>query len=191
MEKTDDTSSFKEKYGDLGTIRIQVWRETTHGERELGDRTAKAMGTVPEKALKGRPLEVATRFVGSWSRCIQADGNSFVATPAVAAIRSVKTERLDKKPLVTFYFKYRTRRTFSRLKAQFCDSDMVIGALQSLLILGRSPTPVPLEDRPYEELSREEALELLRRERVRSITLHEGVVLTFCRRNVIPSWNAD
>jgi len=35
-------------------------------------------------------------------------------------------------------------------------------ALKALCVIPRSPSPVPLEDRPREELSREELLELLR-----------------------------
>lgn len=39
------------------------------------------------------------------------------------------------------------------------------GGLQSLLVIPRSPSPVPLEDRPVEELSRDEMVELLQRQR--------------------------
>jgi hypothetical protein len=39
--------------------------------------------------------------------------------------------------------------------------------LQTLRLIPRSPTPVPLEDRPQESLNREELLELLRRQKVR------------------------
>jgi len=40
--------------------------------------------------------------------------------------------------------------------------------LQALGLIPRSPSPIPLEDRPEESLSREEALELLRRHKVSS-----------------------
>ena len=66
MGETDDTSKFKEKYGELGTIRITVQREGLDGEMRHTART-KEMAPVPEKALKGRPLDVATRFVNAVS----------------------------------------------------------------------------------------------------------------------------
>jgi len=133
LEKTDDTSKFRDKYGDLGTIRAQVWRVSTYGDIEMQARPTKEMSAIPEKALKGRPLDVATRYL---------------ATPSSTPFLTIGTRYLDKDPLATFYFKYRTRR-----------------ALQSLMILERSSTPVPLEDRPFEELTREEAVELLRRQK--------------------------
>ncbi|KAG9517388.1 hypothetical protein KCV07_g6166, partial [Aureobasidium melanogenum] len=49
-----------------------------------------------------------------------------------------------------FQFRYRSRRD-----------------LQTLYLVPRSPSPVPLEDRPEETLNREELLELLRRQKAR------------------------
>jgi len=53
-------------------------------------------------------------------------------------------------------------------------------ALQSLLVIPRSPSPVPLEDRDVDSLSQEEMRELLRRQRQRGeaarIVKHEGGV---------------
>lgn len=43
----------------------------------------------------------------------------------------------------------------------------VAGALQSLGLLPRSPSPIPLEDRSIEDLSLQEARELLRRQQGR------------------------
>lgn len=40
------------------------------------------------------------------------------------------------------------------------------GDLQALCLIPRSPSPVPLEDRPEESLTREDLLELLRRQKV-------------------------
>ncbi|KER00547.1 hypothetical protein AUEXF2481DRAFT_142753 [Aureobasidium subglaciale EXF-2481] len=56
----------------------------------------------------------------------------------------------DCEPFATFQFRYRSRRV-----------------LQILCLIPRSPSPVPLEDRPEESLSREELLELLRRQKAR------------------------
>ncbi|OCT51331.1 hypothetical protein CLCR_08692 [Cladophialophora carrionii] len=133
LELDDDVSSFKEKYGDLGTLKVEVWRITLLDAWPARDYSRKDLETVPEKALKGRPLDVATRLA------------------PVTVTRTTPSRRmrfLGDRPLATFTFKYRTRR-----------------ALQSLLIVGRSPIPVALEDRPMEELTREEAVELLRRQR--------------------------
>ncbi|KAI5269935.1 hypothetical protein E4T47_06590 [Aureobasidium subglaciale] len=62
---------------------------------------------------------------------------------------SVRVEYLnDGEPFATFQFRYRSRRD-----------------LQTLCLIPRSPSPVPLENRPEESLSREELLELLRRQK--------------------------
>ncbi|ETI22677.1 hypothetical protein G647_06753 [Cladophialophora carrionii CBS 160.54] len=63
LELDDDVSSFKEKYGDLGTLKVEVWRITLLDAWPARDYTRKDLETVPEKALKGRPLDVATRSV--------------------------------------------------------------------------------------------------------------------------------
>ncbi|KAK5688776.1 hypothetical protein LTS10_000754 [Elasticomyces elasticus] len=51
-------------------------------------------------------------------------------------------------PIATFIFKYRSR-----------------GALQALHVIPRTPSPVPLEERPVEELSMEDMRELVRRQK--------------------------
>ncbi|KAK2763971.1 hypothetical protein FQN54_009590 [Arachnomyces sp. PD_36] len=56
----------------------------------------------------------------------------------------VDVERLGDAPLATFVFKYRSRK-----------------ALQDLTIIPRSPTPVPVEQRPVDDLSMEEMRELI------------------------------
>lgn len=42
------------------------------------------------------------------------------------------------------------------------------GALQAMLLIPRSPTPLPVEERPVEELNVEELRELARKQRVLS-----------------------
>ena len=69
------------------------------------------------------------------------------------------------RPYATFHFKYRSRRKYFNLTSY---QDMLIRnpeALQAELIIPRSPSPVPLEERPEESLTREELLELLARTR--------------------------
>ena len=63
MEKDDQLSDFKKKYSDLGTFRVDLWREIMGGTGETGSFGPQNVGAVPEKALKGRPLDVATRLV--------------------------------------------------------------------------------------------------------------------------------
>lgn len=72
------------------------------------------------------------------------------------------------KPYVVFNFRYRSRSAYSKdiiptSNAKEPDSPE---ALQDLHIIPRTPIPVSLEERPVEELSIDEARELLRRQRV-------------------------
>jgi hypothetical protein len=127
-------STFKKKYGDLGTFIFRVRRVQLGTTYPVGSYAGQDLGAVPEKALKVRPLDVATQFS---------------VVPRMGSGLRHHCKPLDKQPLATFKFKYRTRR-----------------ALQSLMILERSPSPVSLEDRDEDTLTREEALELLRRERL-------------------------
>lgn len=69
------------------------------------------------------------------------------------------------RPYATFHFKYRSRRKYFIITSY---QDLLIRdpeALQAELIIPRSPSPVPLEERPEESLTREELLELLARTR--------------------------
>ncbi len=63
METSDDTSQFKDKYGKLGTFTVKFWRvKLGHHVPPLNDLKTNETA-VPEKALKGRPLDVKARFV--------------------------------------------------------------------------------------------------------------------------------
>ena len=63
MDKHDDPATMKKKYTDLGTMVVKLSRSTYKGiinsERNPDVPTLEA---IPEKALKGRPLDVATTF---------------------------------------------------------------------------------------------------------------------------------
>jgi hypothetical protein len=61
-----------------------------------------------------------------------------------------------------------TEREVRKQSSESNHADNTTEALKSLLIIDRTPEPVPLEERPIEELSREEMQELLRRQRVRT-----------------------
>ena len=55
----------RDKYESLGTITVKVWRKQNLGQREkgtgIGVKNIGGIDTVPEKALKGRALSLATR----------------------------------------------------------------------------------------------------------------------------------
>ncbi|UPX16789.1 uncharacterized protein EKO05_0007175 [Ascochyta rabiei] len=95
------------------------------------------VGKIPEKALKGRTL----------SHQISLRAPQVRAPYSTCRCDYVGRKR---KPFGTYTFKYRSR-----------------DALKSLLLIPRSPTPVPLEDKDVDALSPEELRELVRRQRVR------------------------
>ncbi|KAF1921825.1 hypothetical protein BDU57DRAFT_545226 [Ampelomyces quisqualis] len=92
---------------------------------------------VPEKALKGTAISHQVLLRDP----IPTGGSSFLISDYVDP---------DRRPFLTVNFKYRSR-----------------AALKSLLIIPRSPSPVPLEERDVDSLSLEETRELIRRQRER------------------------
>jgi hypothetical protein len=56
----------REKYESLGTISVKVWRKQDLGRRPIdtdaGVKNIGGIDVVPEKALKGRALSLATRY---------------------------------------------------------------------------------------------------------------------------------
>jgi hypothetical protein len=56
----------REEYESLGTISVQVWRKQDLGRRanhkDTGVKNIGGIDAVPEKALKGRALSLATRY---------------------------------------------------------------------------------------------------------------------------------
>lgn len=63
IQRTDDPSQMKALYSDLGLLSITLWRERAITYQE-GTSTFAAddLKPIPEKALKGRPLDVATSY---------------------------------------------------------------------------------------------------------------------------------
>ncbi|MCJ1386482.1 hypothetical protein MMC17_009608 [Xylographa soralifera] len=123
----------------LCVCRVKNIRQSTTVTTTANVRTGPAIsGTIPEKALKGRALSHKT---------------SLDPPEKIAALRSLHSDYIDKvdSPFVKFEFRYRSRR-----------------ALQIEGIIPRSPSPIPLEDRPVESLTREEAIELLARRTARN-----------------------
>jgi len=71
-----------------------------------------------------------------------------------------------KEPFATFIFKYRTRGKLVSLDRLIVISTNTLqDDLRKEWILPRSPSPPALEDRNIDDLTHEEALELLRRQR--------------------------
>ncbi|MCJ1287059.1 hypothetical protein MMC26_006407 [Xylographa opegraphella] len=126
----------------IGKIVVSVYRVTnirksTNVTTTLNVQTGSSVSeSIPEKALKGRAL----------SHIISLD-----PPEKTSAFSWVDCDYVDKlrSPFVNFEFRYRSRK-----------------ALQIEGIIPRSPSPVPLEDRPVESLTREEAIELLARRTV-------------------------
>ena len=61
LESHDDTTTLKQKYDQLGTMTVMLKRERQLGQKESsGSRKTDLPQPIPEKALKGRPLDVGT-----------------------------------------------------------------------------------------------------------------------------------
>jgi hypothetical protein len=62
LNAQDDKDKFKELYGELGEIKLEISRENFAGL--AGDQRSElfktALEPIPEKGLKGRPLHVAS-----------------------------------------------------------------------------------------------------------------------------------
>lgn len=72
----------------------------------------------------------------------------------------------QKKPYAQYVFKYRSLGKYRRDLLRLIYPNPVSAALRALSIVPRSPSPVPLEDRPAAELSEAEVRELVEIQRV-------------------------
>jgi hypothetical protein len=77
----------------------------------------------------------------------------------------------NKLPFATFVFKYRSRGRSSSDTLYTLHLTLYLAALKSLMVIPRSPSPVPLEDRDIATLTEAEMRELLQRQRVRSTNM--------------------
>ncbi|OJD40029.1 uncharacterized protein BKCO1_200017 [Diplodia corticola] len=131
----------KEKLDLLGEITVKLYRGRaipSHGE---GSRKAfSTIDKVPERALKGR----AVSHQASLGKARHS--GAWITWD----FEYEDYENGKRHPFAIFTFRYRSRR-----------------ALQAECIIPRTPTPVPLEERPIEELTPEELRELVRRQRER------------------------
>ena len=63
LANDEDIEALKTRYNQLGDIRIEVWRQKgKRSHSSLGKKPTSLQDAVPEKALKGRALALATRF---------------------------------------------------------------------------------------------------------------------------------
>ncbi|KAG9551951.1 hypothetical protein KCU71_g14152, partial [Aureobasidium melanogenum] len=164
----DDTgvSDNKERVQNLGKIEIWVDHENKLG---LGTSTSNYQrpvvdeGAISEKDVKGKAI------THTYSLGEEIESKSSGTVWRTEHVQGVKS------PVATFVFHYRSK-----------------AALKELLIIPRTPPPTPLEERPVEELSREEMTELLRRYQAKEINTatikkepkreHEHETPSNCRR---------
>jgi hypothetical protein len=73
----------------------------------------------------------------------------------------------NQMPFATFVFKYRSGGRDSSDTSYALHLILSLDALKSLMVIPRSPSPVPLEDRDIATLTEAEMRELLKRQRVR------------------------
>ncbi|EXJ58344.1 hypothetical protein A1O7_05769 [Cladophialophora yegresii CBS 114405] len=128
------TAEEEEKYHNIGTIQVEVWR--CHGEvakPEECDEDYDTVGSVPEKLVKGAALDIYTKLDSS-------------IIMGKYQIESWESTKIEEEPCAVFIFKYRSK-----------------GALQALGILARPSSPQPLEERDVETLTSDELKELARR----------------------------
>ncbi|KAG9591014.1 hypothetical protein KCU77_g6519, partial [Aureobasidium melanogenum] len=135
-EDDPGVSENKERVQNLGRIEICFDHENKLGLGEKSNNYQKPVvdeGVISEKDVK----EKAITHTYSLGEEIESKNNGIVW----------RTEPVQgaKSPVATFVFHYRSK-----------------AALKELLIIPRTPPPTPLEERPVEELSREEMTELLR-----------------------------
>ncbi|KAK5680042.1 hypothetical protein LTS10_007990 [Elasticomyces elasticus] len=150
------------KLGDLGTIRVNVFKSVIEqlpppkkpkkkgrGVKKAKEDAAKHPqavmplnpdGLVSEKTLKGQAL---THQAGLGPPKLLEEVNRPIAQYTTRDVHKGP-------PLATYLFKYRS-----------------LAALQALHIIPRTPSPVPLEERPVEELSIDEMRELVTRQRAK------------------------
>ncbi|KAK3109587.1 hypothetical protein LTR53_016998 [Teratosphaeriaceae sp. CCFEE 6253] len=118
----------------LGSIIIKIAqiRMTQANTATDGCGRISKIGSVPEKALKGQTI---THSVGFTSAVVCA-ANTFKSAQPIGGVPN---------PYVTLVFRYRS-----------------LEALKAMSILQRTPSPPPLEERDYDSINRDDAVELQR-----------------------------
>ncbi|TKA82298.1 hypothetical protein B0A55_01437 [Friedmanniomyces simplex] len=118
------------------------WRGKDRGKGKVGHPASMVDGEPTPLIPDGR---VSEKVLKGTALTHQATVGPAIPYVNYNTTQSVHTGR----PLAIFLFKYRSR-----------------AALQALHLIPRTPSPVPLEDRPVEELTIDDMRELIRRQRV-------------------------
>ena len=107
MSANDDTTTIKDKYSQLGTIRVEYKRAIKpkspmrRSSRRFSPPSS-LMDRIPEKALKGRPIQVRT------------NNSEEIRGPQPF----YSSKKVDDEPLARFIFKYRTKGTSNTAAAR-------------------------------------------------------------------------
>ncbi|KAL1648462.1 hypothetical protein SLS58_002217 [Diplodia intermedia] len=154
-EDSTDISNrmMQKKVMSMGVISIQLHRGLAIKEAPCNRTTTiDKIGKVSEKALKGKALshQVQLARIPSYQAIISSLTYDRLQAFQPAQQSNTYNFKCDKEdgPFAEFIYQYRSKT-----------------ALQAEGVIPRTPSPIPLEDRPLEELNQEELRELLRRSR--------------------------
>ncbi|THX94011.1 hypothetical protein D6D08_01816, partial [Aureobasidium pullulans] len=140
-EEYSASSGNDERVKTLGSICVTVkHRNTTSFVPRIFAKPAETEKIFSEKDIKGEAMTHSYSF-----------GDEIEVTEASVAVVTEPVPGL-KDIAGTYLFHYRSQ-----------------AALKKLLIIPRTPSPIPLEDRPEQELSREELAELLRKYKAKAV----------------------
>ncbi|KAK2743603.1 hypothetical protein FQN55_007201 [Onygenales sp. PD_40] len=120
----------------IGTIQLTIWRKERTGQRK----------SRPTSSTSFTPLAVISEKSTKGQAISHAA--SFAPEEVIQPFNAIPCRDLDKGPIAAFTFKYRSKK-----------------ALQDLSVIPRSPSPVPPENRPVDELTVEEMRVLIERQR--------------------------
>ncbi|TIA03376.1 hypothetical protein D6C82_01908 [Aureobasidium pullulans] len=154
-EEYSASSGNDERVKTLGSICVTVkHRNTTSFVPRIFAKPAETEKIFSEKDIKGEAMTHSYSF-----------GDEIEVTEASVAVVTEPVPGL-KDIAGTYLYHYRSQ---GPTDSQSCHSSLLTrsAALKKLLIIPRTPSPIPLEDRPEQELSREELAELLRKYKAR------------------------
>ncbi|CAD0109022.1 unnamed protein product, partial [Aureobasidium uvarum] len=143
-----------ERVKNLGKIKVTVTHQTRIGQstKPYGQPSDNG-NVVSEKSIKGQAMS----HTYSLDPEVSASLMDFWETKPVPGV---------KNPVGSYVFHYRSEWCVNLAQPSHNCSPPP-AALKELLIIPRTPSPVPLEDRPEKDLSPEEMAELLRRYRAK------------------------
>ncbi|THW64293.1 hypothetical protein D6C98_02246 [Aureobasidium pullulans] len=156
-EEYSASSGNDERVKTLGSICVTVkHRNTTSFVPRIFAKPAETEKIFSEKDIKGEAMTHSYSF-----------GDEIEVTEASVAVVTEPVPGL-KDIAGTYLFHYRSQ---GPTDSQSCYSSLLTrsAALKKLLIIPRTPSPIPLEDRPEQELSREELAELLRKYKAKAV----------------------